>query len=132
MKQLLLRQPPQVQADTGTGITQNGSKGLPVYRRDEALAQTGNDEKLASNLLQGLKDEIPEFIRVIDEALAKGHLRKGRDAVHKLRGALAYCAVPASQAAALALETALGKDHPKNLTELNEQLRQELQRVLEL
>ncbi|MCB1875035.1 MAG: response regulator [Chromatiales bacterium] len=132
VKQLLLRQPPQVQADTGTGITQNGSKGLPVYRRDEALAQTGNDEKLASNLLQGLKDEIPEFIRVIDEALAKGHLRKGRDAVHKLRGALAYCAVPASQAAALALETALGKDHPKNLTELNEQLRQELQRVLEL
>ena len=103
---------------------------LPVRDEQEALSATGGDEALALELLATLVKVLPAEVAGLRELFeAKDHA--GIDnATHHMRGATAYCGVPAlHEALARLRDAAKSGDLEQALTRL-ERVELEAQRLL--
>jgi two-component system sensor histidine kinase BarA len=79
---------------------------LPVRDEAAALAAVGQSADLARELLDTLLARLPAEVSALQALFAANDWRGLDEAVHRLRGATAYCAVPALDQALFALKEA--------------------------
>ena len=82
---------------TSNNDTTGGAPGadLPAWDESAALAATGGDAALAAELLTQLLDGLAGELADLDRLLDSRDWPGLDDATHRMRGATAYCGVPA-------------------------------------
>ncbi len=99
-----------------TGVSDNlltrHSRSLPPYDAEKALRITGGSKPMANNLLKQLLEVLPESMEEIKELAKQQNWQELWQAVHKLQGMTALCAVPALSAALGRLQLAVENENP--------------------
>ena len=103
---------------------------IPVFDRDLALQRAGGSRDLAEELFAMLLRDLPGFRQRIEAAYSANNFPQLIEAVHKLNGAATYCGVPALKEAAHQSETALKQGQQDLYARLQQQLLNEIDRVL--
>lgn len=76
----------------------------PLFDSGDGLRRAGGRQLLATELLQMLRQSLPEARDRISDAMQSGDPVRVRAAAHRLRGAAAYCGVPRLQQRAARVE----------------------------
>lgn len=109
---LLFREKPQ---QAGAEASAAKCSNLPT-RDVEAAAQTsGGNTALSEELFGMLLEQLPAHRREMEHLVAEKAWRDLREAVHKLRGSAAYCALPGLLNATQALEQALDAEQSESV-----------------
>jgi HPt (histidine-containing phosphotransfer) domain-containing protein len=74
------------------------------------LERTGNNSKLADELLEMFLKDVPKEVEAFKEAYAVKNYTALKDLAHRMRGALAYCVIPNLESALKLLEEAAAKE----------------------
>jgi two-component system sensor histidine kinase BarA len=94
---------------------------LPIHDTDKALRITGGSRTMADNLLGQLSSALPESMEEIESLAGRQEWQAVWQAIHKLQGMTALCAVPALSAALGRLQLAVENQNPvAATTRLNE------------
>ena len=80
---------------------------LPIYDADKALRITGGSQAMADNLLKQLSGTLPESMEEITLLVKQQKWQDLWQAIHKLQGMTALCAVPALSSALHGLQLAV-------------------------
>jgi two-component system sensor histidine kinase BarA len=84
-----------------------GTRGrLPAWDKSAALAATGGDERLATELLEALLLSLPADISALRGLFDARDWARIDDVAHRMRGATAYCGAPALDTALEGLKNA--------------------------
>ncbi len=119
--QALLRQIVNLSHTEKEFIPQNTSRGqlarkpakaLPIHDKDKALRITGGSQTMADNLLRQLSAALPKTMNEITALAKRQDWREAWQAIHKLQGMTALCAVPALSAALNRLQLAVENQNP--------------------
>ena len=84
-------------------LSLNDSVDLKIFDRTLALNRANDNIELARDLLQILMDTLPEDILIIRKYLADRDIKELKTRLHKMIGALRYCAAPGVTQAVLHL-----------------------------
>jgi two-component system sensor histidine kinase BarA len=71
------------------------SSSLPIRDIEKAMSVTGGDSKLANEMFQQLKRELPDHLAALTSAHANQDWALIREITHKLHGSTSSCGVPA-------------------------------------
>lgn len=88
---------------------------LEVFSKDESIELAAGNEKLASELIGMLIDELPIYRTEIKNAFSTNSKIRLKDNTHKLHGASRCCGTPALRYAANQLERAIDSNSTDNL-----------------
>jgi len=102
---------------------------LDVYDDQLSLELAGGNEDLAHQMLDMLRNELPELRSSMNAAWNEGDEAAMYDKVHKINGSTRYCGVPAIGHAAHQLETMI-KNKESDLDDALQHLNMEIDRLL--
>ena len=88
-------------------IAIKSSDGLPARDMEKALSITGGDRRLAEEMLEQLKHELPSLLDSIKSAYDARNWEDLRDITHKLHGSTSSCGVVALDYAVQLLDSTL-------------------------
>jgi two-component system, NarL family, sensor histidine kinase BarA len=103
---------------------------LPVRDLDKALSVTGSDRKLADEMFEQLKQELPGHLSAIESAQARNDWSTLREISHKLHGSTSSCGVPALDYAVQQYQAACRDQSQEKATQRLLLLRDEMERLL--
>jgi len=108
-----------------------GAAGLPIRDEDAALAAAGNDSGLARELLGTLIGILPQELAQMRSLYDASDWHGLNEVVHRLRGATAYCAVPALDEALSELKEAAKAGDARRIAEDLQRAEHEADRLAE-
>ncbi len=103
---------------------------LPVRDMERALSVTGGDRKLAQEMFEQLKKELPNHLASIESALESQDWKTLRDISHKLHGSTSSCGVPALDYVLQQFQSACRNQSLELTAQHLLSLRREIERVL--
>ncbi len=89
--------------------------GLPIRDRERALRITGGDATLANAMFEQMVRDIPGQIEAFLLLQQEKNWAELKRHVHRLRGSVTYCAVPALEHNLSALESAAASGKPDDI-----------------
>ena len=89
--------------------------GLPIRDTQRALRITGGDATLANAMLEQMVRDIPAQIEAFLLLQQEKNWAELKRHVHRLRGSITYCAVPALEHNLSALESAAASGKPDDI-----------------
>jgi HPt (histidine-containing phosphotransfer) domain-containing protein len=104
---------------------------MPIYDRAKALELAGGSEELAQQLLEMLREELPQRRDALRRALEEDAREELRHVAHKLRGGASYCGVLALERVAGELEQQALEGGTERVRGLTGKVEHEIRRVLE-
>ena len=104
-------------------------KELEIYDDQLSLQLAGGNQDLARQMLDMLRNELPELRSSMNAAWEEGDAAAMYDSVHKINGSTRYCGVPAVGYAANHLETMI-KNKESELDGALLNLNKEIDRLL--
>ena len=96
----------------------------------ESLKLSNNKENLAKDLLEMLKQDLPQFQASLKEALQTNNIESLKHHSQKLNGGCCYCGVPRLRQLAEQLEAQIKTHKKEQLAGLVNQIDKEIQNVL--
>jgi two-component system sensor histidine kinase BarA len=110
-----------------------GKPGLDLPARDEEVAvrAAGGDAALASELFRALMAQLPAELALLRRLLAARDWEGLDDLAHRLRGATAYCGVPALEAALGELSQAAKQSSVQGAGDASSRVQLEVHRLQE-
>jgi two-component system sensor histidine kinase BarA len=102
----------------------------PMRDLDRALSVTGGDRKLADEMFEQLKRELPKHLAAIEAAHAKLDWASLREITHKLHGSTSSCGVPALDQVLKKFEGACRDEAEERSNQHLKDLRHEIDQLL--
>lgn len=90
-----------IMPDTATNVDVTQYPGVDW---DMCLDLTGNNERLAEDLLNMFAESLPEEMAILEQAFAQNDVDELKKQAHKMHGALCYCGIPDMKQTMLDLE----------------------------
>ncbi|MDA3868498.1 MAG: response regulator, partial [Gammaproteobacteria bacterium] len=103
---------------------------IEFFSKSEALELAAGNTQLANELTSMLINELPEYLRLIDDAISLNDRTRLKQQVHKLHGATRCCGALALRNATAQLELDIDKDTQEKLSTLTHPLISEITRLL--
>ena len=111
-------------------FTKEISNDTSFFSKTEALELAAGNIQLANELTNMLISELPEHLRIINNALSKNNIEQLRLQTHKLHGATHCCGTLALRNAAEQLESDINNGIMETLTSNTHQLSNEIERLI--
>ncbi len=103
---------------------------LPIRDLDKALSVTGGDNKLADEMFEQLKRELPNHLVTLKSGIADCNWSLLREITHKMHGSTSSCGVPALDYAVQQFHAACRDQSEKKASRLLQQIQHEVERLL--
>jgi two-component system sensor histidine kinase BarA len=103
---------------------------LPIRDMDKALSVTGGDDKLADEMFEQLKRELPNHLFILESGMADRNWSALRETTHKMHGSTSSCGVPALDYAVQQFHAACREQSEQKASRLLQQIRHETERLL--
>ncbi|MEJ2692888.1 MAG: ATP-binding protein [Candidatus Thiodiazotropha sp.] len=104
----------------------------PLRDLDKALSVTGGDQKLANEMFEQLKRELPKHLAAIEAAHAQLDWVSLCEITHKLHGSTSSCGVPALDQAVKKFEVACRDESEERSVQHLKELRHEIDQLLKI
>ena len=115
-----------------TNDTPVGAADLPMRDLTRALRITGGNASLAEEMFALMVKDLPTQLRKILRLQQEGNWRELKLSVHRLRGSVTYCAVPALEHCLSTLEAAAASGAPGDIGLQIRALETLVQRLVEI
>ena len=103
---------------------------LPMRDVKRALSITGGNAQLAEQMFALMLQDLPAHLHKILRLQQEKNWRELKLSVHRLRGSVTYCAVPALEYRLRALESAAASKKPSDIERCMQTVRSEAQRLI--